>query len=304
MKLFKILAVFTLMFSSISPTTLVYAVSSLTPESSEVASEETLTEPTAEPQVVEKDVAESAEESVAEEPSTEPMEPTEPSSIEPQADPAISVPETVVPSPQNPALPNIPQYRGELRRNGESTYRASAQPGFNAGVSNLSELGPNVGDSISYSFTIPTHSFAHGNGNDWIAFIVGQGNIGIQWFDGMSYGRPPNHTSDYLTTYQIGRTEVVEVGGASGDLNITSNHTINNNNFTMTMSGTITRTRASNRTNYQLTAGIHDLRLGATAVPSWGPLGPVRIEDVPISYLSIGNFTVNSNPYTLQVNDP
>ena len=53
MKLFKILAVFTLLFSSISPTTLVYAVSSLTPESSETANEETPTEPIAEPQVEE-----------------------------------------------------------------------------------------------------------------------------------------------------------------------------------------------------------------------------------------------------------
>ena len=51
MKLFKILAVFTLLFSSISPTTLVYAVSSLTPESSESANEEAPTEPIAEPQV-------------------------------------------------------------------------------------------------------------------------------------------------------------------------------------------------------------------------------------------------------------
>ncbi|MGL9795980.1 putative mucin/carbohydrate-binding domain-containing protein [Enterococcus sp. DIV1283b] len=290
MKLFKILAVFTLLFSSISPTTLVYAVSSLTPESSESANEEAPTEPIAEPQVEE---ASAVAEPVAEEASAEPVEP---STVEPQTEPVAPVPETAVPSPQNPDLPNIPQYRGELRSNGESTYRATAQPGFNAGVSNLSELGPNVGDSISYSFTIPTHSFAHGNGNDWIAHIVGNNNIGIEWFDGMSYGRPPNHTSAYLTTYQIGRTEVVEVGGASGDLSITSNHTINNNNFTMTMSGTITRTRASNRTDYQLTAGIHNLVLGATAVPSWGPLGPVRIEDVPINYLSIGNFTVNTRP--------
>ena len=75
MKLFKILAVFTLMISSISPTTLVYAVSTLTSESSEVASEET---PTAEPQVAEEAVAEPTEEPVAEEQSTEPT------SVEPQ----------------------------------------------------------------------------------------------------------------------------------------------------------------------------------------------------------------------------
>lgn len=241
MKLFKILAVFTLMISSISPTTLVYAVSTLTSESSEVASEET---PTAEPQVAEEAVAEPTEEPVAEEQSTEPT------SVEPQTESAIPVPELAVPSPQIP-LPNLPQYREDLRRNGESSYRAAVQPGFNTGVSNLSELGPNVGDSISYSFTFPTHSLVYGNGSDWISFIVGNGNIGVAFVNRMHYGR-----NSYANNYQIGRTEVVEVGGASGDLSITSNHTINNNNFTMTMSGTITRTRVSNRTNYQLTAGF------------------------------------------------
>lgn len=291
MKLFKILAVFTLLFSSISPTTLVYAVSSLTPESSETANEETPTEPIAEPQVEE---APAVAEPVAEESSEEPATP-EPSTVEPQTEPAVPVPETVVPSPQI-ALPNLPQYRGDLRRNGESSYRAAAQPGFNAGVSNLSELGPNVGDSISYSFTIPTHSLVYGNGNDWISYIVGNDNIGVGFVNRMYYGRPPNYTSDYSTTYQIGRTEVVEVGGASGDLSITSNHTINNNTFTMTMSGTITRTRASNRTDYQLTAGIHNLVLGSTAVASGGEVKSTPIEDVPINYLSIGNFTVNTRP--------
>lgn len=162
MKLFKILAVFTLMISSISPTTPVYAVSTLTSESSEVASEET---PTAEPQVAEEAVAEPTEEPVAEEQSTEPT------SVEPQTESAIPVPELAVPSPQIP-LPNLPQYREDLRRNGESSYRAAVQPGFNTGVSNLSELGPNVGDSISYSFTFPTHSLVYGNGSDWISFIV------------------------------------------------------------------------------------------------------------------------------------
>ena len=289
MKLFKILAVFTLLFSSISPTTLVYAVSSLTPESSETANEETPTEPIAEPQVEE---APAVVDPVAEESSTEPTTP-EPSTVEPQTEPAVPVPETAVPSPQID-LPNLPQYRGDLRRNGESSYQAAAQPGFNAGVSNLSELGPNVGDSIPYSFTIPTHSLVYGNGTDWIAYIVGNGNIGVRFVDRMYYGRSPNHTSDYSTTYQIGRTEVVEVGGASGDLSITSNHTINNNDFTMTMSGTITRTRASNRTDYQLTAGIHNLVLGSTAVASGGEVPPTPIEDVPINYLSIGNFTVNT----------
>ncbi|EMF0340552.1 wall-associated protein [Enterococcus faecium] len=289
MKLFKILAVFTLMISSISPTTLVYAVSTLTSESSEVASEET---PTAEPQVAEEAVAEPTEEPVAEEQSTEPT------SVEPQTESAIPVPELAVPSPQIP-LPNLPQYREDLRRNGESSYRAAVQPGFNTGVSNLSELGPNVGDSISYSFTFPTHSLVYGNGSDWISFIVGNGNIGVAFVNRMHYGR-----NSYANNYQIGRTEVVEVGGASGDLSITSNHTINNNNFTMTMSGTITRTRVSNRTNYQLTAGIHNLVLGSTAVASGGEVPATPIEDVPISYLSIGNFTVSSNPYTLQVNDP
>lgn len=289
MKLFKILAVFTLLFSSISPTTLVYAVSSLTPESSETANEETPTEPIAEPQVEE---APAVAEPVAEESSEEPATP-EPSTVEPQTEPAVPVPETVVPSPQI-ALPNLPQYRGDLRRNGESSYRAAAQPGFNAGVSNLSELGPNVGDSISYSFTIPTHSLVYGN--DWISYIVGNDNIGVGFVNRMYYGRPPNYTSDYSTTYQIGRTEVVEVGGASGDLSITSNHTINNNTFTMTMSGTITRTRASNRTDYQLTAGIHNLVLGSTAVASGGEVKSTPIEDVPINYLSIGNFTVNTRP--------
>ncbi len=289
MKLFKILAVFTLMISSISPTTLVYAVSTLTSESSEVASEET---PTAEPQVAEEAVAEPTEEPVAEEQSTEPT------SVEPQTESAIPVPELAVPSPQIP-LPNLPQYREDLRRNGESSYRAAVQPGFNTGVSNLSELGPNVGDSISYSFTFPTHSLVYGNGSDWISFIVGNGNIGVAFVNRMHYGR-----NSYANNYQIGRTEVVEVGGASGDLSITSNHTINNNNFTMTMSGTITRTRVSNRTNYQLTAGIHNLVLGSTAVASGGQVPATPIEDVPISYLSIGNFTVSSNPYTLQVNDP
>ena len=290
MKLFKILAVFTLLFSSISPTTLVYAVSSLTPESSETANEETPTEPIAEPQVEE---APAVVDPVAEESSTEPTTP-EPSTVEPQTEPAVPVPETAVPSPQID-LPNLPQYRGDLRRNGESSYQAAAQPGFNAGVSNLSELGPNVGDSISYSFTIPTHSLVYGNGTDWIAYIVGNGNIGVRFVDRMYYGRSPNHTDKYSTTYQIGRTEVVEVGGASGDLSITSNHTINNNDFTMTMSGTITRTRASNRTDYQLTAGIHNLVLGSTAVASGNEVDPTPIEDVPINYLSIGNFTVNTS---------
>lgn len=289
MKLFKILAVFTLLFSSISPTTLVYAVSSLTPESSETANEETPTEPIAEPQVEE---APAVVDPVAEESSTEPTTP-EPSTVEPQTEPAVPVPETAVPGPQID-LPNLPQYRGDLRRNGESSYQAAAQPGFNAGVSNLSELGPNVGDSISYSFTIPTHSLVYGNGTDWIAYIVGNGNIGVRFVDRMYYGRSPNHTDKYSTTYQIGRTEVVEVGGASGDLSITSNHTINNNDFTMTMSGTITRTRASNRTDYQLTAGIHNLVLGSTAVASGNEVDPTPIEDVPINYLSIGNFTVNT----------
>ena len=78
MKLFKILAVFTLMISSISPTTLVYAVSTLTSESSEVASEET---PTAEPQVAEEAVAEPTEEPVAEEQSTEPTSRERPGTI-------------------------------------------------------------------------------------------------------------------------------------------------------------------------------------------------------------------------------
>ena len=289
MKLFKILAVFTLLFSSISPTTLVYAVSSLTPESSETANEETPTEPIAELQVEE---APAVVDPVAEESSTEPTTP-EPSTVEPQTEPAVPVPETAVPSPQID-LPNLPQYRGDLRRNGESSYQAAAQPGFNAGVSNLSELGPNVGDSISYSFTIPTHSLVYGNGTDWIAYIVGNGNIGVRFVDRMYYGRSPNHTDKYSTTYQIGRTEVVEVGGASGDLSITSNHTINNNDFTMTMSGTITRTRASSRTDYQLTAGIHNLVLGSTAVASGNEVDPTPIEDVPINYLSIGNFTVNT----------
>ena len=289
MKLFKILAVFTLLFSSISPTTLVYAVSSLMPESSETANEETPTEPIAEPQVEE---APAVVDPVAEESSTEPTTP-EPSTVEPQTEPAVPVPETAVPSPQID-LPNLPQYRGDLRRNGESSYQAAAQPGFNAGVSNLSELGPNVGDSISYSFTIPTHSLVYGNGTDWIAYIVGNGNIGVRFVDRRYYGRSPNHTDKYSTTYQIGRTEVVEVGGASGDLSITSNHTINNNDFTMTMSGTITRTRASNRTDYQLTAGIHNLVLGSTAVASGNEVDPTPIEDVPINYLSIGNFTVNT----------
>ena len=289
MKLFKILAVFTLLFSSISPTTLVYAVSSLTPESSETANEETPTEPIAEPQVEE---APAVVDPVAEESSTETTTP-EPSTVEPQTEPAVPVPETAVPGPQID-LPNLPQYRGDLRRNGESSYQAAAQPGFNAGVSNLSELGPNVGDSISYSFTIPTHSLVYGNGTDWIAYIVGNGNIGVRFVDRMYYGRSPNHTDKYSTTYQIGRTEVVEVGGASGDLSITSNHTINNNDFTMTMSGTITRTRASNRTDYQLTAGIHNLVLGSTAVASGNEVDPTPIEDVPINYLSIGNFTVNT----------
>ncbi|WP_445448028.1 putative mucin/carbohydrate-binding domain-containing protein [Enterococcus lactis] len=289
MKLFKILAVFTLLFSSISPTTLVYAVSSLMPESSETANEETPTEPIAEPQVEE---APAVVDPVAEESSTEPTTP-EPSTVEPQTEPAVPVPETAVPSPQID-LPNLPQYRGDLRRNGESSYQAAAQPGFNAGVSNLSELGPNVGDSISYIFTIPTHSLVYGNGTDWIAYIVGNGNIGVRFVDRRYYGRSPNHTDKYSTTYQIGRTEVVEVGGASGDLSITSNHTINNNDFTMTMSGTITRTRASNRTDYQLTAGIHNLVLGSTAVASGNEVDPTPIEDVPINYLSIGNFTVNT----------
>ena len=289
MKLFKILAVFTLLFSSISPTTLVYAVSSLTPESSESANEEAPTEPIAEPQVKE---APAVAEPAAEEASAEPAEP---STVEPQTEPAVPVPETAVPSPQIP-LPNLPQYRGDLRRNGESSYRAAAQPGFNTGVSNLSELGPNVGDSISYSFTIPTHSLVYGNGSDWISFIVGNGNLGVGYVNRMYYGRSPNHTSAYSTTYRIGRTEVIEVGGASGDLSITSNHTINNNNFTMTMSGTITRTRASNRTNYQLTAGIHNLVLGSTAVASGNEVPPTPIEDVPINYLSIGNFSVNTRP--------
>ncbi|MFR2131054.1 MAG: putative mucin/carbohydrate-binding domain-containing protein [Enterococcus lactis] len=273
MKLFKILAVFTLLFSSISPTTLVYAVSSLTPESSETANEETPTEPIAEPQVEE---APAVVDPVAEESSTEPTTP-EPSTVEPQTEPAVPVPETAVPGPQID-LPNLPQYRGDLRRNGESSYQAAAQPGFNAGVSNLSELGPNVGDSISYSFTIPTHSLVYGNGTDWIAYIVGNGNIGVRFVDRMYYGRSPNHTDKYSTTYQIGRTEVVEVGGASGDLSITSNHTINNNDFTMTMSGTITRTRASNRTDYQLTAGIHNLVLGSTAVASGNEVDPTPMQ--------------------------
>ncbi|MCS5464743.1 hypothetical protein NWO25_08755 [Enterococcus lactis] len=72
----------------------------------------------------------------------------------------------------------------------------------------MSELGPNVGDSISYSFTFPTHSLVYGNGSDWISFIVGNGNIGVAFVNRMHYGR-----NSYANNYQIGRTEVVEVGG-------------------------------------------------------------------------------------------
>lgn len=56
------------------------------------------------------------------------------------------------------------------------------------GVSNLLELGFNVGDSIFYSFMFLIYFFVYGNGSDWILFIVGNGNIGVVFVNRMYYG--------------------------------------------------------------------------------------------------------------------
>ncbi|WP_165005008.1 MULTISPECIES: Rib/alpha-like domain-containing protein [unclassified Enterococcus] len=298
MKLLKIAAVCTLLFSSISPT-IVHAV-----------------------EITEASVVESVPQS-AEEPETpvetsgsvvpEPAEPvSEPLTEEPVVPepaneaPMTEEPDMSVPTESQSELALAPSnrlflddnLRRELSNNGWARYRSIVQSAINAQKSSWAPLGGAVGSVQDYSFTIPRSFTIEGNGGDWITVIAGEGRIPNVNARYMDYG----HTSHSRSYYRITPT----FSNTTGDISF-SNVSATQVGSNQRISFRVTRLRASDQTEYQVDFRVDPLEMGTVVRSIYPHLDPdTFVEGVRYSGSQLMLFTIPTSPnsYELRVSDP
>ncbi|THE14324.1 hypothetical protein E1H99_04815 [Enterococcus hirae] len=196
------------------------------------------------------------------------------------------------PIAENPAVPdylkNINQrvyltdaLLAELRNHGQTSYIDDV---LKKNVNRTLTLGGNVGDKVSFTVTVPTHSVVNGNGNDWIAQIGSDQPWPVAFYRHMYYG---DHVS-YPNNYSLNDIK----SNAPAFLKVTATATSGSQKATITVTIERTAVNTATQSTIDLSANVN---LGTTVVPgSDQPGGTIqKVRDVLYSNTNIGKLTIN-----------